>query len=128
MAKTSVNVVFHGKIFNGEWRALLDAGIREAMGTVAEYAVQAIKSNLDDVIIENTGAYVSTITAGWEATDMVITDGTVYGPWLEGLGSRNATTRFKGYWTFRRTTQEIKDNVAKVAGPAIERAIAEINI
>jgi hypothetical protein len=128
MAKTNVTVVFHGRLFNHEWRALLDAGIREAMGSVAEFAVETIKRNLDDVLIENTGAYVSTITAGWEATDMVVTDGTVYGPWLEGVGSRNASTRFKGYWTFRRSTQDIKDNVSEIAGPAIEAAIAEINL
>ena len=29
----------------------------------------------------------------------------VYGPWLEGVGSRNDTTRFKGYAIFRNVKQ-----------------------
>jgi hypothetical protein len=38
----------------------------------------------------------------------VVTDGgIVYGPWLEGTGSRNRTTRFKGYRSFRLTTQQM---------------------
>ncbi len=35
--------------------------------------------------------------------------GIVYGPWLEGVGSRNfPVTRFKGYSTFRKVRQEIE--------------------
>lgn len=33
--------------------------------------------------------------------------GIVYGPWLEGEGSRNLTTPFKGYRTFRKVAQQI---------------------
>ena len=39
---------------------------------------------------------------GWAVRDRV-----VYGPWLEGTGSRNRTSRFKGYWTFRKAQQEL---------------------
>ena len=33
--------------------------------------------------------------------------GVIYGPWLEGTGSRNNTTRFKGYASFRKAKQHI---------------------
>lgn len=33
--------------------------------------------------------------------------GVVYGPWLEGTGSRNQTTRFKGYSLWRKTRDKI---------------------
>jgi hypothetical protein len=32
----------------------------------------------------------------------------VYGPWLEGVGSRNNTTRFKGYHAFRNAAQALQ--------------------
>lgn len=42
-----------------------------------------------------------------ELTDRVWDQGVVYGPWLEGVGSRNKTSRFEGYWMWRRAFQEI---------------------
>jgi len=45
--------------------------------------------------------------------------GVVYGPWLEGTSSRNKTTRFKGYRSFRRTHQWINKNKAKIIRPII---------
>ena len=41
--------------------------------------------------------------------------GVIYGPWLEGTSSRNQTTRFKGYASFRRTAQWMKAQVPKLA-------------
>lgn len=32
----------------------------------------------------------------------------VYGPWLEGIGSRNETSRFKGYAMFRNAHQQVE--------------------
>lgn len=50
----------------------------------------------------------------------VITDGgVVYGPWLEGTGSRNRTTRFKGYWAFRTTTQSLRANAHVIVAPIV---------
>ncbi len=124
----TVIVKEHGALFDGEWKPLLDAGIHSAVGAVGEYAVNAVVQNLDDVLIENTGAYVSTIHSGWEGEDMSVTDGTVYGPWLEGLGSRNATTRFPGYWTFRVTTGQVQDRTDAIAEPFISAAVSQINV
>jgi hypothetical protein len=45
--------------------------------------------------------------------------GKVYGPWLEGTSSRNATTRFKGYRSFRQTHQWINKNKQKIIRPII---------
>jgi len=53
----------------------------------------------------------SRLTNGY--TVGIITDGgrVVYGPWLEGESSRNKTTRFKGYRSFRTT----RDWLSKMA-------------
>ena len=38
--------------------------------------------------------------------------GVVYGPWLEGTSSRNQTTRFKGYSSFRKVKQWLEKGIA----------------
>lgn len=49
----------------------------------------------------------------------------IYGPWLEGVGSRNATTRFKGYAMFRNARQKVEqmklEILKKWIGKAVER-------
>ena len=48
--------------------------------------------------------------------------GVIYGPWLEGTGSRNyPVTRFKGYRNWRRVTQMLE----KAAKPIAEKSIRE---
>ena len=62
-----------------------------------------------------TGYYASRVQShrSGEGQSTVDDGGVVYGPWLEGVGSRNQTTRFKGYFTFRKTAQ-VMDRRAKV--------------
>lgn len=40
--------------------------------------------------------------------------GPVYGPWLEGVGSRNNTTRFKGYHAFRKAADALDRRVEEM--------------
>ena len=55
----------------------------------------------------------------------IITDGNViYGPWLEGISSRNQSTRFKGYATFRKTGQWLNKQIPKEA-EKLKKAIAQ---
>ena len=57
-----------------------------------------------------------------------IDDGNVvYGPWLEGTSSRNETTRFKGYASFRRTAQHLEKNKGRVLQKHVNRIIRELN-
>ena len=52
------------------------------------------------------GTYRSGVHSIVTGLSAVITDGgVVYGPWLEGTSSRNKTTHFKGYMSFRKTKQ-----------------------
>jgi hypothetical protein len=52
---------------------------------------------------------------------MISDGGVVYGPWLEGTSSRNQSTRFKGYGTFRKTAQYIQKNLRKIIAVSIAR-------
>ena len=54
--------------------------------------------------------------------------GIIYGHWLEGTGSRNRTTRFKGYFMWRKTYQEMnRTGALQVAAPIIRRAVQVLN-
>ena len=48
---------------------------------------------------------------GWKIWDQEV----IYGYWLEGIGSRNKTTRFKGYKTYRFMVQKIDDRAGVIA-------------
>lgn len=54
-----------------------------------------------------TGQWDDNIVVNIVATDRVITDRVIYNAWLEGVGSRNETSRFKGYRMWRLTTQDL---------------------
>ncbi|MCR4340904.1 MAG: hypothetical protein NUW01_13575 [Gemmatimonadaceae bacterium] len=58
----------------------------------------------------------------------VISDGgVVYGPWLAGVGSRNDTTRFKGYTHWRQTVQEIEKQKPIIAKREVAAVVRELN-
>ena len=50
----------------------------------------------------------------------------VYGPWLEGTGSRNQTTRFKGYSSFRRTAQFMEERKAGIIHKWVTKLVGEL--
>jgi hypothetical protein len=65
-----------------------------------------------------TGYYESRVHISNSMGGLEIGDGgqagPVYGPWLEGVGSRNVTTRFKGYHTFRKVTTMLERHIADI--------------
>jgi len=61
----------------------------------------------------STGYFRRSVHARQSAVGGTIESNVVYGPWLEGVSSRNATTRFKGYASFRRTAQWLEKNRVK---------------
>ena len=76
----------------------------------------------------STGNYRRNIHSEVRELTAIISDsGVVYGPWLEGIGSRNATTRFKGYAMFRRTSEWLNEQAPKVVQQQITRAVAVLN-
>ena len=51
----------------------------------------------------------------------------VYGPWLEGVGSRNQTTRFKGYFQFRLTAEYLNKRSEKVGNNLKKMYVRKMN-
>jgi hypothetical protein len=51
---------------------------------------------------------------------IVTTENAMYGPWLDGSGSRNQTTRFKGYHGYRIAAQELDTEAEAIADAALQ--------
>jgi hypothetical protein len=51
----------------------------------------------------------------------------VYGPWLEGVGSRNRTTRFKGYHAFQIEASLLQRKAGDIAERTVTRLVGELN-
>lgn len=110
-------VTTSGPLFDGMAARILDGMDADIERQVAAAGVDAVRARLGEVLKHPTGYYESHITAtptGHEDVD--VTDrGVIYGPWLEGTGSRNRTTRFKGYATFRRVAQRLDERAQGIA-------------
>jgi len=95
---------------------------------VADYGVFLVLMRLGSVLREPTGYYESRIRKERQQLDWFITDsGVVYGPWLEGTGSRNEISRFKGYRTFQITRRELDQRKVQIAQPYVERFVRDMN-
>lgn len=123
------DIRFSGPVFSGEAEAVLRRYVTDMTGQVAQEGRDMVEQILPGVLQHPTGYYQSHIQVERQASTSVVTDGgVVYGPWLEGVGSRNQTTRFKGYGTFRRAFQQLDGQAGKIADTVLKRGyLAELN-
>lgn len=118
---------FNGPIFNGEALRVLDRMTEEISAKIGDEAKRSVLTHLGEVLRHPTGRYESRIRVQESGTRAVVDDQrSVYGPWLEGTGSRNATTRFKGYATFRRVLQEIEVKSGQLAEEVVARNVGRM--
>lgn len=111
-----------GPLFNGRAAVAVRAFCSAAEEDIAEEGLRLVRSELSDVLQHPTGRYQSRLHVEQRSGDSIVTDGgVVYGPWLEGTGSRNRTTRFKGYMTFRRMRQRLQGRAAPIAERTLPR-------
>jgi hypothetical protein len=114
---------FRGPIFRPDIDAVIDSRITELRDEVAQQMYEQIQANLAASLRNPTGRYQRAVRNVEEGGSRVIDDqNIVYGPWLEGTGERNRTTRFKGYASFRRAVQAVESRL----GPGISRAVGDI--
>lgn len=144
-----LDVHLSGPLFDGTAAAAMRAGAIEVRHRLARDGEQKARAAFNAMIRDNEGVFISTITSAdrshvyaWNGGDghvytmpvvdtdpavetIVTTGDAAYGPWLEGTGSRNQTTRFKGYHGFRLAAQQLDAEAGAIAGavlqPFIER-------
>lgn len=117
-----IRVNVSGPVDRGQWRAKVRRamfnGLTEAEHDLLEMARDDVDQTLNRVLRHQTPYYRLQIGI---RSNRVDDGGVVYGPWLEGVGSRNATTRFKGYFTFRKVTSRIRQKVNYVTENALRK-------
>jgi len=118
----NINVRLKGPTVEGLAEPMLAGMLDVALEEVASYTQYEVNMELIKVLQHPTGYYESQVHTERVSADVYsINDSNViYGPWLEGLSSRNQTTRFKGYATFRR----VKNRMAQKAGDIIDAAVS----
>ena len=114
----SIDVTTSGPLFDGRAEAALERGVKDVRRKIADKGERIVRDTFAGSIRENHGVFESQFTILDSSAVMqyhkysmpvavgpeevaVTTENAMYGPWLEGVGSRNETTRFKGYWGFR---------------------------
>jgi hypothetical protein len=124
------SVQLSGPWFDSTGDAAADRMNSDIGEAVATGGAELVRSALSSVLRHPRTPY---------AAEHVVTDRTtngaeiydnnaLYGPWLEGIGSRNSpVTRFPGYSTFRRTTQQVEANADQYAEPAVEKFVREMS-
>lgn len=101
----------------------------EIKAVLAKEAETRIHAHLGEVLKNPTGFYESNIHSERQVNDVMVTDTpVVYGPWLEGVGSRNQSTRFKGYHTFRIVSQQLDMDAMGIVNPLALKYVLEANI
>jgi hypothetical protein len=118
-----VNVRLSGPTVEGRAPAELDRMMASAVTELADYTKHEVLMQLDKVLQHPTGYYESHITD--EPLGLfqhrIHDDMVVYGPWLEGVGSRNyPVTRFRGYHSFRI----VKNRMAQLSKRIVEAHLA----
>ncbi len=103
-----------GPFFDGRAQSTISAFADESESLLAQAGRDLVLVELASVLQNPTGYYESKVRAD---DDRVTDDDVIYGPWLEGTGSRNDDTRFKGYFTFRRVGQRLQADAARRVEP-----------
>ena len=127
--RVNVKVDQKGAIFSAsETKAAGQRMTTRINDVIAEEGVVRVRSRLGQVLQNPTGYYESRIQVDRRAQYRGISDGgVVYGGWLEGISSRNKTTRFKGYRTFRIVQQQLSKDTRQLAQPIVDRYVQEMS-
>lgn len=142
-------VVISGPLFDGMAMAEADEARAAALTAVAQRGIEMVRDQFAGSIRRSTGRFLAsvrmtpvtrtyTISSRRGAYSMVIQvpPGAVavtssradYGPWLEGTGSRNVTTSFKGYHGFQKAAGQLEQEATGIANTAAAPLIAEMNL
>ncbi len=125
--RLETRVVLEGPLFSASAIRQFDGAMRGAVKELVQKGEERLAEQLRP---RPSGVYLTVAEAGRNAStgnyrrnisttvndlNGLITDGgVVYGPWLEGISSRNAASRFKGYATFRRTGDWLREKSRSV--------------
>lgn len=115
MYRLSIRTRVSGPLFDHRAAAAMDDFADEIEDEGAEWALDHIQGTFHRKFKNPTGFYESNVRIHSSGYGREVWDGgqagPVYGPWLEGVGSRNNTTRFKGYHAFRNAAVALEQHI-----------------
>ncbi|WP_030798969.1 hypothetical protein [Streptomyces sp. NRRL S-337] len=124
-----VEVRCEGPLFDGRAERAIQDAANDARDDVSQFAEEHVLALTGQYFRHPSGYYESHImtTRVSADVDLVHDQGVVYGPWLEGVGSRNApATRFAGYGHWRQTKQLVEARGPEIAERAVRRHLPEM--
>ena len=126
----SLSYETRGPLFTaGRVATELRRAVAEGVNDAGAATVTAVQAELSNVLDNPTGYYRSQITHTLrrdEAEAFIGDDRSVKGPWLEGTSSRNQTSRFRGYSTFRRTMQRMAGRAPGIVDRRVAAAVRRL--
>lgn len=132
-----IRVNERGSLFNRRLDRAMAAAAHDIETEVADFAADTVRSTFDRVLRHDAPAYrTGRRTPGTLRSAVDVEHGPagarvhngpiVYRFWIEGTGSRNRSTRFKGYRTFRRVTEVTRIEAPRIAQPIVDAAVRRL--
>lgn len=126
---SGVDVHFSGPWFDGRAEQAIRDACDDARDDVAAYAEERVLMGTSASFKTRTPYYETRIdtTRVSAEVSLVHDHGVIYGPWLEGVGSRNyPATRFRGYGHWRAAKQAVELRGPQIADLAVRRRLPEM--
>jgi hypothetical protein len=125
----SIEVTFRGPLFDGRAERAAQDACDEARDKIAEFAQDRVLAGTAANFKTRTPYYETRVTTTRVSSEvsLVWDQGVVYGPWLEGVGSRNfPVTRFRGYRFWRAAKHAVATRGPEMAEQAVRRHLSEM--
>jgi hypothetical protein len=118
-----------GPVFDGRAAEAARDYARDLQQKLAEKTRDRVVERMGSEFKHNSGKYASSIHVETGDANSYVRDRYefVYGPWLEGTGSRNETTRFRGYHTMRIVATEMDAQSKSTADEEIKPYLERMN-
>lgn len=116
-----------GPLFTKRLDASVEAAVRRAETKLADAGVALVRNVVRSSAQRRTGRYERAVRNTRTAGSSQVNDGgIVYGPWLEGVSRRNATTSFKGYAPYRKAAQQLEKRARPITEAELRKALGGI--
>lgn len=126
--KLEAHLIKTGPLFDGTAIAAVPEMQKEAARRTAELGAALVRQQEHRVFKKETPYYRPRNVAQEQPYGYRIWDSNViYGNWLEGTSRRNARSRFKGYWTYRKMKTEVEKLAGTVAQNVADEYVREMN-
>ncbi len=122
MTRVKIDVPFDDKAMSAGMAGMT----LEIKEQISAHVSAHVHTTLNAMIRRPTPYYETQIVTERQGNDLVVHDsGVIYGPWLEGTGSRNAPeTSFAGYGAFGKAEASVTARLGSIIDPIMRKWVA----